>query len=94
MSERIKRRRAIKCADMYLAELPNPKLIHNADERQQASYARSAILYLRKMFDEDPSRTPRQNTLLFIDAMNRKTNKRYSIAYDTAVDFFDKYFTL
>lgn len=92
--ERIKRKRGIKCADIYLSEMIDPKFCKSTDEFKQASYARSAILYLRKQFKEDPSRTPRQLTLLFIDSMNRKKGIRYSVAYDTAVDFFDRFFML
>lgn len=92
--ERIKRKRGIKCADLYLSEMIDPKFYKNKDERKQASYARSTILYLRERFEEDPSRTPRQITLLFIDSVNKKKGIRYSVAYDTAVDFFDKYYML
>lgn len=92
--ERIKQKRGIKCADLYLSEMLDPKFCKNKDERKQASYARSTIIYLRKRFKEDPSRTPRQITLLFIDSMNRKKGIRYSVAYDTAVDFFDRFYML
>jgi len=92
--ERIKRRRGVYCANLYLLDMPDPKYVRNKDERRQASYARSTMLYLRKLFEEDPSRTPRQITLLFIDSVSKKRGVRYSIAYDTAVDFFDKFYML
>ena len=85
-------RRAVNCINLYLSELTDPKFFTDKRQRMQASYARSTMLYLRKQINEDPSRSPREIILLFISSMDRKTGFRYSVAYDTAVDFFDRYY--